>query len=421
MLKRVMKNFGVVLRGRSIGAAFSVSSTALVANALSATEFGMVILLHTYIMVIRGALNFNTFEAIVRFGVPLNDSGKQTELRSLLRSTMLVDLAAAILATVLAIATAPLAGQFLQWDGEITAWVASYSLVILSTANGTSNGVLRIYDRFDILGIQFSVGPALRFVMVTTLWAMDAPKQLFIFAWGSAFAIGNIYMFARGMIELRARMNTPLWSDFRWQEVCGMGRDFWTFIGVVYWQANIDLLPKHFSVLLAGSLLGPASAGLFRLAREFSTVLTQPAVMLREVLFPDLTRSFHAEDGAIRSVPFKTAVYAGSVGLGFVVFSVFFGSTLLGFIGSEYIAASGLLSLLLVAATFDLANAPLRTAAYAIGRAAAILRIHILGTITYITMFYLLTSIIGLEGPGLAAILASMLALLFTVRLVTRS
>jgi O-antigen/teichoic acid export membrane protein len=421
MLKRVLKNFGVVLRGRGIGAAFSVGATGLMANALSVTEFGMVILLHTYIMVIRGALNFNTFEAIVRFGVPLKDRGDQSALCTLLRSTMLVDLAAALLATVLAIAAVPLAGQLLHWDGEIISWATTYSLVILSTANGTPNGVLRIYDRFDALGVQFTIGPALRFSMVVALWMLDAPKLMYIIAWGVAFSAGNIYLFVRGLIELRAHMNAGLWHRFRWREVRGMGAGFWKFIGVVYWQTNIDLLPKHVSVLLAGSLLGPAAAGLFRLAREFSTVLTQPAVMLREVLFPDLTRSFHAGDGVIKPVAFKTAVYAAAGGMLFVLISVVLGESILGIVGKEYIAASALLTLLLVAASFDLASAPLRAAAYAMGRASTVLRIHILGIITYIAMFFILTPITGLIGPGLAAILSSLLALFFTIRLIMRN
>jgi O-antigen/teichoic acid export membrane protein len=173
-------------------------------------------------------------------------------------------------------------------------------------------------------------------------------------------------------------------------------------------------------VLLAGALLGPASAGLFRLAREFSTVLTQPAVTLREVLFPDLTRSFHAEDGGIRSVPFKTAIIAGSAGLVFVIFSMFFGDSLLGIVGEEYIAAASLLSLLLLSASFDLASAPLRAAAYAMGRAGRVLKIHIGGIVTYISMFFLLTPLIGLTGPGLAAVVASLLALSLTARLVDK-
>lgn len=420
MLKRVLKNFGVVIRGRGIAGVFSVGATGLMANALSATEFGLVVLVHTYIMVIRGALNFRTFEAVVRFGIPLNDGGDQSGLRALLRSTMLIDISAAVLATVIGITMAPLAGQFLQWDADMVTWAAAYSLVILATANGTPNGILRIYDRFDALGVQFTVAPALRFIMVAAAWALDAPMPVFIIAWGSAFAAGHLYMVVRGLIELRKHMSGGLWEQFRLGEFKERDSEFWKFIGVVYWQTGIDLLPKHVSVLLAGALLGPASAGLFRLAREFSTVLTQPAVALREVLFPDLTRSFHAEDGGIHSVPFKTAIIAGTAGLAFVVFSLIFGESLLGIVGEEYVPAAALLSLLLLAASFDLASAPLRAAAYAMGRAGTVLNIHIGGIVAYLSMFFLLTPLMGLVGPGLAAVLASLFALGLTARLISR-
>jgi len=419
-LNRVLKNFGVVIRGRGIAAVFSVGATGLMANALSATEFGLVILLHTYVMVIRGALNFRTFEAVVRYGIPLNDSGNRAGLRSLLCSTMLIDLSAAVLATLIGILAVPIAGNYLQWDAEMTSWAAVYSLVILSTANGTPNGILRIYDRFDALGVQLTIAPALRFAMVAAAWALDAPKSVFIIAWGSAFAAGHLYMFVRGLVELRTHMSEKLWHGFRWRNVRDRESDFWKFVGVVYWQTNIDLLPKHVSVLLAGALLGPAAAGLFRLAREFSTVLTQPAVTLREVLFPDLTRSFHAEDGGIRSVPFKAAIIAGSVGVGFVIFSLFFGKPMLAIVGDEYVPAATLLSLLLLAASFDLASASLRAAAYAMGRAATILNIHIGGIVTYVSLFFLLTPSLGLKGPGLAAVFASLLALGLTAQLVAK-
>ena len=420
VLNRVLKNFGVVIRGRGIAAVFSVGATGLMANALSATEFGLVILLHTYVMVIRGALNFRTFEAVVRFGIPLNDSGNKAGLRGLLRSTMLIDLSAAVLATLIGILAVNTAGNYLHWGAEMVSWAGIYCLVILSTANGTPNGILRIYDRFDALSIQLTIAPALRFTMVAAAWALDAPKIVFIIAWGSAFAAGHLYMFVRGLVELRAHMSDGLWNGFRWSDLRERESDFWKFVGVVYWQTNIDLLPKHVSVLLAGALLGPASAGLFRLAREFSTVLTQPAVTLREVLFPDLTRSFHAEDGGLRSVPFKAAVIAGLVGLVFVILSLFFGESVLGIVGEEYIPASTLLSMLLMAASFDLASASLRAAAYAMGRAGTILNIHIVGIVTYVSMFFLLTPHLGLKGPGLAAIFASLLALGLTAWLVAK-
>jgi hypothetical protein len=62
------------------------------ANALPVEQFGLVILLHTYIMVIKGFVNFRTFEAIVRFGIPIHDRGDEGKFKSLLCSTVVVDL-----------------------------------------------------------------------------------------------------------------------------------------------------------------------------------------------------------------------------------------------------------------------------------------------------------------------------------------
>ena len=163
MLKRVLRNFGVVLGGRGIAAVFSVGATGLMANALSATEFGLVILVHTYILVVRGVLNFQTVDAVVRFGIPFVQGEQDSELRSLLRSTLMVDIVAAVAAMLAAMIAATFASRYLHWEAGMEQWAILYSVIILATANGTSNGILRIYDRFDALSVQFAVGPALRF------------------------------------------------------------------------------------------------------------------------------------------------------------------------------------------------------------------------------------------------------------------
>jgi O-antigen/teichoic acid export membrane protein len=150
-----------------------------------------------------------------------------------------------------------------------------YSLVLLTAWTNTGSGILRLYDRFDALGVQYTIGPLVRAVLVAIAWYMDASMSTFVVAWASAFCIGNLYMIWRGLAELRGKLKTRLWQGFRWGQLREQDADFWRFIGVVYWQTNVDLLPKHLSTLLAGNLLGPAAAGLFR-ARETSG-LTQPA------------------------------------------------------------------------------------------------------------------------------------------------
>jgi len=420
--KRVLKNFGVVLRGRGIAAVFTLIATALMANALPATEFGLVILLHTYVLAVRGILNFRTFEAIVRFGVPLHENGEEEGLKQLFRTTTLIDFVSGMAAAMVGFFAASLAGNFLGWDERMISLAGVYSLVMLTTVTNTPNGILRLYDRFDALSVFYIVGPTVRITGVAVAWMMDASMVVFISIWAAAFVLENCWLFVRGHLELKRNLNSTIWTGTRWQwrGIYQTGREFRHFILVVYWQTNLDLLPKHFSVLLAGSLLGPAAAGMFRLARDFSSILSKPAMMLREVLFPDLTRILHSEAEGFHQLGYRAVRVAGAAGLLLVLLSIPAAEPILGIIGSEYTGAATLLTLMLLAATFELAGSPLRAAAYAMGRVAPVLRIHLLGVLVYFSLFYFLTPRMGLEGPGIAAGVGAFLTLLLMLGLVRK-
>jgi O-antigen/teichoic acid export membrane protein len=416
---RVLKNFGVVLRGRGIAAVFTLAATALMANALPATEFGLVILLHTYVLAVRGFLNFRTYEAIVRFGVPLHENGEDEGLKRLFRTTTLIDLTSAIAATLVGISAASLAGGFLHWDAQMISLAGVYSLVMLTTVSNTPNGILRLYDRFDALSVFYTVGPAIRITGVAIAWTMDAGMYVFISIWAAAFVLENSWLFFRGRLELKKHLSGPVWKGMGWQDIRDTSREFRHFMAVLYWQTNIDLLPKHLSVLLAGSLLGPAAAGMFRLARDFSSILSKPAMMLREVLFPDLTRILHTKAEGFHELGFRAVKVAGAAGLLLVLISIPAAEPILGLIGSEYTEASTLLTLMLLAATFELASSPLRATAYAMGKVAPVLRIHLLSVLIYLGLFYVLIPVFGLSGPGVAASVGTLLTLLLMLRLVT--
>jgi O-antigen/teichoic acid export membrane protein len=326
-----------------------------------------------------------------------------------------------VAATLLGIAAVSVAGDFLHWDAEMKSLAVLYSLVMLASVSNTTNGILRLYDRFDALSVFYTVGPAIRITGVVIAWSMEANMNVFVAIWATAFVLENAWLFVRGHIELNRHVDGSLWKGGSWRGVVKTSREFRHFIAVVYWQTNIDLLPKHLSVLLAGSLLGPAAAGMFRLARDFSSILSKPAMMLREVLFPDLTRILHSQAGGFHELGFRAVKVAGAVGIVLVLLSIPADAPVLGIIGSEYTEASSLLSLMLLAATFELAGSPLRAAAYAMGKVSQVLRIHLLSVVIYLGLFWLLAPIMGLPGPGIAATVGSLLTLLLMFGLVKRS
>jgi len=159
---------------------------------------------------------------------------------------------------------------------------------------------------------------------------------------------------------------------------------------------------------------------MFRLARDFSSILTKPAMMLREVLFPDLTRILHTKAEGFYELGIRAVKVAGAAGLVLVLLSIPAAAPILGVIGAEYTQAATLLTLMLIAATFELASSPLRAAAYAMGKVSQVLRIYLLSVSVYLGLFYLLTPALGLTGPGLAAITGSLLILLLMLPLVRK-
>jgi len=421
-MRRVLGNFGLLVRGRGIGALMALAATALMARALGPAEFGLVILIHTYVMLVRGLLNFKQFLAIVRYGVPALDAGDTRTLQRLISICRRVDRYTCITATVLALILAPLIGPWMGMDQDHVVLLCIYSLVLLTTGNRTDTGILRLLDQFDILGRQMTIGPIIRFFGVIIAWWLDSPFPVYVAIMAFAYGTENVYLSWCGRREYRRHIGDIAESennrDANMAEFSGLRHFLW----ITYWQSNVDLIPKHGSIMLAGYLLGPADAGLLRLARQFSTMLSKPAGMIRQVVFPDLTRSWIQGSSDFKLVVYRTALLAGGLGLFFVLAGYFFGSTLLGaLIGKEFVAAAPVLTLLLLASTFDLTASSLRSAAYAIGHAGKVLRLYIVSAAIYVTLFIVLTLQVGLIGAGLAACAAALVRPLVMAVIIAKS
>ena len=403
-MHRVLGNFWILIRGRGAAAIMAFGATALMARALGPVEFGMVILMQTYVLLIRALFDFGSVDAMVRFGVPAHDIADEHTLGRLIKLCRRIDKQAALAATLFAFILAPFAGPSMGMNNHQVMILMGYSLVLLTTRTGTAAGILRLYDRFDILGMQMTIAPTIRFLGVVIAWWLNASLLVFAIIWASAYAAENIFMLWHARHKYNSQIKTKLtgvsFKNAKLSDFDGLKNFLW----VSYWQSNLDLLPKHLTTVLIGYLLGPAEAGLLRLARELSSMLSRPAVLIRQVVLVDLTRSWHQASHAFNLVAYRTAILGGALGLLFVLTSYFFGELLLSsLLGNQFVGAKNVLTLMLMAATLDLAASPLRSALYAMGQALKALRINIVSTGIYLVLFVPLTHQFGLIGAGMAA------------------
>ena len=403
-MHRVLGNFWILIRGRGAAAIMAFGATALMARALGPVEFGLVVLIHTYVMLIRALLDFGTADAIVRFGVPAQDASDNQTLGKLIKVCRRIDKQASIVAALLALLVAPFAGPAIGMDTKHVLLLMAYSTILLTPGVGSAAGLLRLNDRFDIGGRQMTIAPSIRFLGVIIAWGLEAPIEIFVAIWGAAYVAETVYLLWQAKHKYRVQIKQALagvsLKDASLKDFDGLRH----FIWVTYWQSNIDLLPKHLTTLLVGHLLGPAEAGLLRLAKEIASALSRPALLIRQVVFTDLTRAWNEGSASFDVVAYRTAILGGALGMVFVALSYFFGAYLLGgLLGAEYVAAKDVLTWMLLAATLDLATSPLLSGLYAMGHAMKTLRITLVSTAIYLLMFVFLTRELGLIGAGLAA------------------
>ncbi len=408
----IKRNFLHLLKGRGVAGVLSLGATAAMARALDPAAFGLVMLIHTYLLTARALINIKPFEAIIRYGVAAQEQGQDQRIRRLLGITFKLDLGVVALGTLVAVGAVPLLAPLFEWPDETVAVVMVYGLLLLSSPTGTANGILRLYDRFDLLGLRQALGPLVQLIGVLIAWWLEAGYLVFLAAYGSGWVTENLLMIGFGHREYRRRLGgtppAPTGEDGHREAFPGL----WRFLHVVYWQSNLDMIPKRLAVLGVGALLGSAAGGMFRLAQQFATVLSIPALLLRQVLFPDLARLWYRNDprfpGLVRRILWIALATGGSVAALTLVAGKPVIETL---VGESYLPALWVLFWLMLSAGLDMGVAALRAAGYAMGMAGRLLRVYLLSLLVYGVLFLWLAQVVGLAGTGLASACWSLLVL----------
>ena len=419
---KVWNNFGQLISGRLVGAILTLLATAVMARALGPAEFGLIVLLHTYVLTIRALLNLKPAETFVNFGVALIDAGDTARVNHLLGLVRSFEWVTMLVATALGVMAAPLIGPLLDLPDEAIAVLMAYSLVLLTSPVGTARGFCRATDRFDVLRTALAIGPAVRLAGVLLAWYLSASWHYFALVWAVSLGTSYLFLLWRGRRLIRSSGFKP--QHMAWSRAGNEFPGLPGFVGVVYGQGILDQLPRHLITLLIGGLLGAASAGLYRIAREVADVLAKPVLLIRQAAFTEITRiggSDATDKSGLSGVFLRYGLRMLAPSIALVCAVSYFREQLLSAIGgAEYAVAGSLLVLLLIAAAVDLVGAVLRPIAYAYGKAMVALRVQVLAMLSYLAVFVALSETYGLVSVGIAAIVAAGVTLLVLGVLVWR-
>jgi O-antigen/teichoic acid export membrane protein len=320
-----------------------------------------------------------------------------------------LDFASGLLGALIAVAVVPLITPVLHW-GPAQQWYAqAFATALLLTTGATASGVLRLFDRFDLLAFTDAVSPAIKFLGALAAWMTGAGLATFLVIWACAAAA---QMIAQWLGALRLQTARP---RFGARAVVRAIRENPRILKFMV-QTNVSNSlnsSMQLGILAVGAVAGPVEAGGFRIAQRLAKGVTNPVETVTRALFPEFARLVAQDDYArLRHILIRVCFIAGALAALVVVVGGPAAPAILRVVaGENFVFASEFLVLLLIAAAIDLAGFALEPFHNAHGRAGRVLRIRAVSAVAYLAFLALLLPPYGAKGAAVAAVGASLITL----------
>ena len=402
IFKRLMFNTGLLLSGRAGNAVLGLGYMALAGRGLGASGLGVLVLIHAFAQLISDVMKFQSWQAVLQYGARPLVEGRQGAFQAATRFALALDGLSAAVGLAVGVGGAILFADKLGWGREHATTAGVYMLCILGMVCTTPVGLMRLFNRFDVLAQQTVLVSLTRLIGCGAAFLLHGGLAGFLFAWAAGQFVGLAYLSYRAVGELRKR---GLLRGFRWTGAPlteGMP-GAWRFAWNTNISSTLDAGLTHVATLTVGALLGPAPAAFWKVGRQIADAIAKPARLLAPALYPELARLRAADSETMMlRLAARVGMLAGGAGLVLLTAAAFAGPWILTVVmGKEFAPAASVMTWQVAAATVGVLVLPLEPMLISLGRAGAVVCVQLAVCAAFFGAMQLLIPPFGLTGAGI--------------------
>lgn len=311
MFRNVVGQSTWLYGGMAVAQVMGVAELAVLTRFLSLEAFGQLALIISYGATLNSLIDFRVWEALIKFFNEYYAAGEHEKARGVLRLCLTIDAGTGVIATVLMIATANLVAGPILKDASLGSEVMLYSLALLfATTAPTATGLLRVFQRFDLLGgMDAASGILLR--SATIIAAVTTRSlQMVVLATVIARLIEGLLVNGLAIVETRKRIGRllptqPLLPEERKQIL--------RFILGTNVLGTLKLLTSYVDILLLGYFGGPEVSGVYKVAVSASNLHDMLNTPITTIAYPEIVRARQESPQKLRSTVKMLTLISGAI------------------------------------------------------------------------------------------------------------
>jgi O-antigen/teichoic acid export membrane protein len=311
--RRLARNSAYLAGGTVASALFMMLAVVLSARALSAREFGLLVLFQSATMMLASLMSFSTQQPVIKLGASAQADGDKARLGRIIGLGLLFDGLAAIVASVAAFAFLQFGRGWVGLEGEQLGVAALFAGSLLFTGYLTSNGIFRLLNRFGLLSL-IQAGCAAGILAASAyLYASGAPFRAYCWAWAIFYVLNGQLPLVVGLVLARQAGIPISLSTGRMRP--GEIPTFLAYCWTTWGTATAEALRSNGDSLLVGAAVSVEAAGIYNVAKQLAGVLRKFNTVYASAAFPEISAlSAHGEHDSAARVRRRMLWVGGLVG-----------------------------------------------------------------------------------------------------------
>lgn len=344
-VRRIIKNSSYLVSATVISAGMGMFQGAFQARTFSNTGIGIAGIgllgaMAAFTNVLNRLTSFRIDELVVRYVRLYQERGEIQKAAAVYKMAALLEMFGAFSAFLLIVWLAPLGVSLFSDQSGVEQWFILYgTLVLINVFYDSSDGILRVFDRFDAKSVIDVTQSLLRLVLTLVVFLNGGGLLELILA-----ELAGRLLRSLAVMTLAYRTASDKWGKAWLRTPISVlqsdRRSLLTFAFSTNLSATVSLVAKDSEDLWVNAFLGNVVGGFYGIARTLNGLLQIPVSPLPSTTYPELSRAVAQNDWKSVNIVLKRgSLLASLYSLPVSLILIVFGKAFIGlYVGAGYSA-----------------------------------------------------------------------------------